>query len=68
MRSYMRTFQTLRDDAYIGGHLDHVKHVGTDRFGNRYFEDWGVDGEVMRHQKQKVGGKGIFQNSYGGCG
>lgn len=55
MRTYMRMFQTVRDDAHSFGHLDNVKCVGIDEFGNKYYEDFGVDRSLIRPSQQKMG-------------
>jgi len=48
LRTYIRGHKTIRNDQYLGGHEDATKCVGQDQFGNRYFEDFGVDRKLNR--------------------
>ena len=48
LRTYLRGHKTIRNDQYLGGHIDAVKCVGQDHYGNRYFEDFGVDRKLKR--------------------
>jgi hypothetical protein len=63
MRSYMRIYQTVRDYNHTGGHLDMVKCVGKDEFGNRYFEDFGVDRSLIRPTQPPLGRTGLLQTA-----
>ena len=48
LHTYIRPFKNCRDDQYSGGHEGPVKSVGSDMYGNRYFEDFGVDRKINR--------------------
>lgn len=47
IRTYIRPHQNTNHSHHAGGHHGAIKCVGTDEFGNKYYEDWTVGRKIF---------------------